>query len=120
MKGRRLRSKRIVRLRAHKVTAIAQHRFRFEGQLPQQCPTESYSGSRLSNDKRARGPYIHNVIVAQIVCQHATERLVRTHLVGITSTSEKQKWRHASRSLLCGAQPGCKMDERSGGVRSQP
>src|SRR5213078_1063961 len=60
----------MLRLQTEKITAVAQHDFRFERQLPEQFSTERCSRSRLANDKRAGGTHIHG-IVAQLSCEDA-------------------------------------------------
>src|SRR5207244_1628920 len=45
VRARRLSSKRILRLQADKIAAVAEHDFRFEWQLPEQCSTELGSPS---------------------------------------------------------------------------
>jgi len=65
IRARRLSSKRILRLQTDKIAAVAQHDFRFEWQLPEQCSTELCSRSGFANDKRACSTHIHDIIVAQ-------------------------------------------------------
>src|SRR5205809_1968703 len=71
IRARRLSSKRILRLQTDKIAAVAEHDFRFEWQLPQQCSTELCSRSRFANDKRACSTHIHDIIVAQFSCEDA-------------------------------------------------
>src|SRR2546427_490783 len=71
IRARRLGSKRILRLQTDKIAAVAEHDFRFEWQLPEQCSTELCSRSRLANDKCARSTHIHDIIVAQFSCEDA-------------------------------------------------
>src|SRR2546427_3724626 len=71
IRARRLSSKRILRLQPDKIAAVAEHDFRFEWQLPEQCSTELCSRSRFANDKRARSTHIHDIIVAQCSCEDA-------------------------------------------------
>src|SRR3989454_11281480 len=61
----------MLRLQTDKITAVAEHDFRFEWQLPEQFSTELCSRSRLANDKRARSTHIHDIIVAQFSCEDA-------------------------------------------------
>ena len=67
----RLSSKRILHLQADEIAAVAEHNFRFEWQLPEQFGTELCSRSRLTNDKRACGTHIHDIIVAEFSCEDA-------------------------------------------------
>src|SRR3989441_4842897 len=71
IRARRLSSKRILRLQTDKIAAVAEHDFRFEWQLPQQCSSELCSRSRFANDKRACSTHIHDIIVAQFSCEDA-------------------------------------------------
>ena len=71
IQGQRLSCKWILRLQADKIETIAQHKLRFEWQLPEQCTTELCSRSTFSNDKRARRTHIHHIIVTQFPCEDA-------------------------------------------------
>ena len=71
IRGGRLCCKRILRLQPHKISAIAQHHLRFEWQLSAQSSPELCSGSRFTNDKRARGPHIDDIMVAHFSCEDA-------------------------------------------------
>src|SRR5207245_3132095 len=61
----------MLRLQPDKIAAVAQHDYRCEWQLPQQCGTEPRSRSRFANDKCACGTHIHDIIVAQFSCEDA-------------------------------------------------
>ena len=65
IRARRLSSKRILRLQADKIAAVAEHDVRFEGQLPEQLSSERCPRPRLANDKGARRTHIHDIMVAQ-------------------------------------------------------
>src|SRR2546428_1371279 len=81
IRARRLSAKRILRLQTDKIAAVAEHDFRFEWQLPEQCRTELRSRSGFANDKRARSTHIHNIIVAQFSCEDAwAKRPVPTNI----------------------------------------
>src|SRR3989441_495574 len=71
IRARRLTSKRVVRLQTDKIAAVAEHDVRFEWQLPEQFSAELCSRSRFANDKRARSSHIHDIIVAQFLCEDA-------------------------------------------------
>ena len=94
IRARRLSSKRILRLQTDKIAAVAEHDFRFEWQLPEQCSTELCSRSRFANDKRACSTHIHDIIVAQFSCEDAwAERPVPAHI----DTPEENDQSHTGR-----------------------
>src|SRR5262249_9690167 len=51
--------------------SVAEHDFRLKRQLPEQFSTEFSSRNRFPNDKRSRGTYIHNIKVANSLCEYA-------------------------------------------------
>src|SRR6266550_5248753 len=58
-------------LQPDKITTVAEHDFRFERQLPEQCSTEPCSRSRFANDERACRTHIHDIVVAQFSSEDA-------------------------------------------------
>lgn len=89
--GRRLGPKRILRFQPHEIAAIAQHNFRGEWQLPEQCGAEFCSGSRFTNDKRARSSHIDDIKGAHLPCEEARpERPVSADI----DASEENHERH--------------------------
>lgn len=63
--------KRMLGFQAEKIAALAQHDFRFERQLPEQCGTEPRPRSRFANHKRAGSTHVHDIELAQFPCQDA-------------------------------------------------
>ncbi len=61
----RLGPERILRLQADEITAIAEHKFRFERQLPEHFRAQLRSRSRLSNDQCACGADVDDIVSAQ-------------------------------------------------------
>src|SRR5208282_5683628 len=52
-------------------STLAEHNFRLEWQLPQQCSTELSSQPRFPNDKRACSAHVDDIIVTQLSRQDA-------------------------------------------------
>ena len=61
----------MLRFQTDEIAAVAEHDVRFEWQLPEQFSAELCSRSRFANDKRARSTHIHDIIVAQFLCEDA-------------------------------------------------
>src|SRR5437773_7141358 len=70
-RARRLRSERILDLQADQIATVADQDFRLKWQLPAQFSHELCARSRFPNDKRARRPHIHDIMVTQLARENA-------------------------------------------------
>jgi len=71
IRARRPGSKRMLRLQTNNIAPVAEHDFRLERQLPEQCGTELGSTTGFANDKRACSTHIHDIVIAQFSCEDA-------------------------------------------------